>query len=133
MPLFRYPYSPGSPPAPAVLLNLSHPTDTALRVENLPALVDSGADQSVVPDRVILALRLDGLDLINVQGYDGSTRALPIYLIRLQVRDLPPVEVEVIGGTDSTDAILGRDVLNRYTIVLNGPAGRLTVSDDPTP
>jgi len=133
MPTFRFRFAPGTPPAPAVLLNLTHPVDLTLRAHNQAALVDTGADQTVVPARLVTDLRLVERDAVEVRGYDGTARTLSTYLVRLQVRDLPPIDVEVIASSDVPNVVLGRDVLNRYTITLDGPAGRLTVSDDPTP
>jgi predicted aspartyl protease len=133
MPTVRFRFAAGTPPAPAVLLNLSHPVDLTVRAPDQAALVDTGADQTVLPARLIAELRLVGRDAVEVRGYDGTARTLPTYLVRLQVRDLTPIDVEVIGSSDVPNVILGRDVLNRYTITLDGPAGRITVSDDPTP
>ena len=64
-----------------------------------------------------------------VEGFDGRPRVLPVYLVVLQVRDLPPVEVRVVRGA-VTNAILGWDVLNRYKVTLDGPGQVMTISDD---
>ncbi len=129
MPTFRYRYSPGDPPAPSVLLNLTHPV-TGQRVENLAALADTGADQTVVPESVVAALELPQLDQEVVRGFDGAAQILPTYLVVLQVRDLAPVEVEVIASSRVSNAVVGRDVLNRYRVMLNGPGRVLEISDE---
>jgi len=116
---FRYNYSPGNPPAPGVLLNLANPI-SGLEVRDVPALLDSGADLTVIPTRLIHALQVPQLDLIPIQGYDEQPVQAPTFSIRLQVRDFPPVDVEVVGA-DVKGAILGRDVFNRYFVILNGP------------
>lgn len=128
MPTFVYRYAAGDPPAPGVLLNLAHPV-TGRRTEGVPALVDTGADLSVLPDRLVTDLGLLRVDEQVVEGFDGGPRVLSVYLVILQVRDLPPVEVRVVRG-DVTNAILGRDVLNRYKVTLDGPGQVMTISDD---
>lgn len=133
MATFRFRYATDVPPTPAVLLNLAHPFDPTLQAPDRPALLDTGADQTVIPDRLIAARRLTEVNAVEVRSYDGARRRLSTYLIRLQIRDHAPIEVEVIASPDISNVILGRDVSNRYTITLNGPAGRLTVSDDPAP
>jgi hypothetical protein len=104
-----------------------------IRASGLSALLDTGADQTVFPSGLLRALDLwpDGEEL--VKGYDGATAIRLTYLVRVAIRTLPPVNVSAIAIDDVPYVILGRDVLNRYTITLDGPAGRLTVSDDPTP
>lgn len=133
MPSVRFRYAADTPPAPAVLLDVCDPlTDGILRA-GVSALLDTGAGQTVVPAELVAALGLtpDGEEL--VKGYDGVTTTRLTYLVRLAIRTLPPVNLSAIALDDVPYVILGRDVLNRYTITLNGPAGRLTVSDDPAP
>lgn len=129
MPTFVYRYAPGDPPAPGVLLNLAHPV-TGRRAEGIPALVDTGADLSVLPNRLVADLGLLQVDEQVVEGFDGRPRVLPVYLVVLHDRDLPPVEIRVVRG-DVSNAILGRDVLNRYKVVLDGPKQVMTISDEP--
>ena len=63
----------------------------------------------------------------TVSGFDGTPVERPLYTVRLVVRDLPPVQVRVLGGWDDEYAILGRDVLNSYRVVFDGPNLRLEI------
>ena len=130
MPTFRYRYSSSTPPGPAVLLNLAHPV-SGQRLEDVSALVDSGADQSVIPERIVEALGLLQIDQEIVRGFDGSSQILATYLVVLQIRDLAPVEIEVLASSRVPYAVVGRDVLNRYKVVLDGPGSVMSISDDP--
>jgi len=125
---YRYKYSPSTPPAPSVLLNLTHPV-TNVRAENLSALADTGADQTVIPERFVGQLGLLKLDEEVVRGFDGTPQVLGTYSVILQVRDLIPMEVEVIASSRIPYAVVGRDVLNHYKIVLDGPNGVLDISE----
>ncbi len=133
MPSVRFRYAADTPPAPAVLLDVIHPLTGVVLRAGLSALVDTGADQTVVPAErfATLGLAPDGEE--QVKGYDGVATTRLTYLVRVAIRTLPPVNLSTIALDDVPYVILGRDVLNRYTIILNGPAGRLTVSDDPAP
>ncbi len=124
---FRYSYSPGNPPAPAVILNLANPL-SGVEVRDVPAMLDTGADITVIPTRFIQALQVPQLDLIPVQGYDEQPVPVATFSVRLQVRDFPPIDVEVVGA-DVKNAILGRDVFNRYFVILNGPRLSLELWD----
>ena len=129
MAVFRYRYAAGDPPAPSVLLNLAHPL-TSVALRDVAAQVDTGADQSVLPAVVADALGLTRLDAERVIGFDGTPVDVPTARVFLQVRDLPQLDVEVLVSDHVTDAVLGRDVLNQYTLTLDGPAGLLTITDD---
>jgi predicted aspartyl protease len=129
MPTFRYRYAALDPPAPSLLLNLAHPV-TGTRVENISALADSGADQTVIPSRLVDELGLPKLDQEVVRGFDGAPQILGVYAIVMQVRDLAPIEITVIASPRITYAIIGRDVLNRYTVTLDGRKEMLTITDD---
>lgn len=127
--MFRYPYQevgPGNPPAAFVFVNVEANTPGTW-VENLPAIADTGADQTVLPDHVIERLGLVPLELVEATGYGGEPVYRPTYYVRLLVRDLPPVELIVLGGWPEPYAIIGRDVLNRYRAVFDGPNLRLEI------
>jgi predicted aspartyl protease len=129
MSVFRYPYrvpGPGRAAAAFVLLKVAaHQSDEWL--PDLPALVDTGADQTVLPGKAIQALGLVPFEFIRVSGFDGVTSERPVYSVRLVVRDLPPTRTQVIGGWADDYAILGRDVLNQYRVVFDGPNQRLEI------
>lgn len=128
--MFHYPFRvPGSdrPPAAYVLLKVAtHTTDDWH--PDLPALVDTGADHSVLPTKVVKTLGLVPIDVTYVSGFDGVAVERPMYSVRLIVRDLPVIRATVLGGWESDYAILGRDVLNLYRVVFDGPNLRLEIS-----
>lgn len=129
MPTFRYRYSAADPPAPTVLLRLTHPT-ADVSADDLPGLIDTGADQTVVPKRVADHLGLTQLDQQLVRAFDGTPHLLPTAVVRLAVRGLSPAEVEVIVSDGVRYIVLGRDVLNRYVIALDGPNTVLHITGD---
>ncbi len=84
----------------------------------LTFLVDTGADISVVPDAVARELRLPAVGQITVRGVGGSLRGARVCAAEVEaggVRSL--VEVVAMGE----EALVGRDLLNRWTVTLHGP------------
>ena len=52
-----------------------------------------------------------------------------LYLVDVQIGDLTVPGVEVVGDELSQEAILGRDVLNRLRVLLDGPAATATITE----
>jgi predicted aspartyl protease len=89
----------------------------------VPALVDSGADITVVPEGVPEALGLPQIGELTVRGI-GGTRRVPVYAAEVEVAGWRRVvEVVAVGGV----ALLGRDVLNAWVVTLDGPRRALCV------
>lgn len=88
----------------------------------LHAIVDTGADCSVLPERTVRTLRLPVVDIVSVQGFAGESRARPIYAARLRIGG-KTLLARIIGF--GSEALLGRDVLNRLVMRFNGPERQL--------
>ena len=88
-----------------------------------PALVDTGADMSVIPVRLARDLRLPVVGELRVRGVTGSERVL-LYGVELEIAGIRvPVQAAGIG----TQMLVGRDVLNRWTLRFRGPEETLEV------
>jgi hypothetical protein len=116
----------GVPPAPFVLVNLSNLNGTATAVDR-PAKVDSGADRTVLPESLAVQLGLEEVERLTFEGLGGQRLELPTYQLQLVVRDLAPIVVKVAASDGEPHVLLGRDVLNRYKIVLDGPNLKLEI------
>jgi hypothetical protein len=120
-----------NPPAPFVNVSLRCPA-TGTQVANLPALVDSAADHSVLPGATVAALGLVEDGRLLFQGFAGDVLELPVFLTEVRVHDLPPLLVRAVLGEREPFILLGRDVLNSYRIVLDGPQLALEITPPPT-
>ncbi len=108
-----------SPPAPVLPVRVGVPG--AEPAAALLALVDSGADLTVLPQGVPAALGLPAVGQLTVRGVAGSAQAT-VYAAALEVAGRQRVaEVVALGG----EALLGRNVLNAWALTLDGPAETL--------
>lgn len=74
-------------------------------------------------------LQLPKANAEKVVGFGGRLVELPTFWIQLTIRDLPPIPVEVLAESGQNPIILGRDVLNQYRIVLDGPAQMMEIGE----
>jgi predicted aspartyl protease len=119
--MVRYAYNQQvTPPAPFVHVTVRPPHEGSAGVV-VPAQIDTAADLSVIPGRLVEELQLVPLDSVSALGFGGHLVTLPTFLVEMQVRELDPVTVKVLASHDEPYGLLGRDVLNRFTILLDGP------------
>jgi hypothetical protein len=114
------------PPAPFAYVTLRDPQ--RLRdVVDIPAQVDSAADRTVIPARFVAALQLVVLDRISVAGFGGVVYQLDTHAVELEIRQLRAVIVEVVAHPTESFILLGRDVLNQFRVILDGPQSALDI------
>ena len=119
--MIRYRYAEQlQPPAPLVNVTVQCVASGA-KVEAVPALIDPAADRSVLPGRLISELGLVEDGRMHFQGFAGEIVQLPIYLAAIHIHDLPPRMVRAVVGEREPFVLLGRDILNAFRIVLDGP------------
>lgn len=119
--MIRYRYAPElTPPAPVVNVTIVCPA-TGTRLEGQPAQIDTGADRSVLPGRTVAALGLVEDGRLQFQGFAGGIVELPVFLVDIHVHGFPAVSVRAALGEHGPLVLLGRDLLNSYRLVLDGP------------
>jgi len=119
--MIRYRYNAEvRPPAPFVHVTVRCPT-TGRHIERSPALLDSGSDCTVLPSSVVSALDLVQVGLLECQDFHGVIVTRLVFLAVVSIHDFPPVEVRAVLEERQGYVLLGRDVLNSYRIVLDGP------------
>lgn len=117
---YQYDNAGFQPPAPVVRIRVGAPG--AESREELSALLDSGSDVSVVPVALVrrLGLRRVGRPTqVRGFGFDGSE--VPAFLAEMTLNGGNSWFVQVFPWRNAY-AILGRDVMNRWRTVLDGPA-----------
>jgi hypothetical protein len=117
----RFRYSEDvTPPAPFVHVKV-RPLDGGVEPGWLPAQLDSAASRSVLPLRVAEEAGLVPADQIPIVGVGGHTTTMPTYLVQIEIRLLVPLTVEAVAHEDEPFVLIGRDILNQFRVLLDGP------------
>jgi predicted aspartyl protease len=125
----KQPYSTEfRPPAPVLALRAGAPGREPAFA--LMALVDTGADLSVVPRSVVDALALPQVGTTRIRGVTGVAESTNVHAATLEVAGTS-VLAEVVAWGD--EAIVGRDVLGRFMLELDGPRETLVIGAPPPP
>ncbi|MGE5601823.1 MAG: retroviral-like aspartic protease family protein [Nitrososphaerales archaeon] len=107
------------PPAPVIPVVIQSPF-TRRKRRMAPALIDTGADVTAVPEAFVTSLELPTLRRLRVAGLENEWETVETYSARVRLEPRVEVRVEVIASTHDF-VILGRDVLNQLKIQLDGP------------
>lgn len=95
----------------------------------LLALLDTGSDVTAIPDFLIDELQLEPVGWLRVENLAGVGRRQSTYPIRLQLTELTIPRLEILGS-QLDFVVIGRDVLNRLALHLNGPEQMFTIASD---
>lgn len=109
-------YDP-SIPVVEIAISVTRGTTTA----TLLALVDSGADATVIPIRFLDQIGATPVRRAWLRSATGERHSIQLYEVYLQIGTYGQYCV-VVGDTFSDEAAVGRDILNRYIVKLDGPA-----------
>jgi predicted aspartyl protease len=108
------------PPAPYIEMRLGIP-DESLKVGPLSALIDSGADITVVPQHYIRRLGLSIEDHGFLRGEWGERRKVRIYTVDVSIDGIRLPAVEVAADAQIKEVLIGRNILNMLRVLLDGP------------
>lgn len=115
------------PPAPILIVAFALRDESPV-MRNIKALVDTGADTTLVPTRLIE-------DLDAPYQYSGMMRAfvsdslrrVSVHTIDILIGNIRFPAIDVISDDAGEQVILGRNFLNKMRIVLDGPKSSLEV------
>jgi len=108
------------PPIPVCNVTLTVPS-TGHRV-GLTAIVDTGADGTIVPVHYLREIGARRAFEAGLRSQWGEQRTVFLYLVDLQIGELALSGVYVVGDELGQEIVLGRNVLNRLQLLLDGPA-----------
>ncbi len=97
---------------------------------SLSAIVDSGADATLVPASYLHQIHARHSRRAWMRGTAGGRILVDLYAISLRLSQFTQAHLEVVADTENDELILGRDVLNHLSITLNGPANAVEIAID---
>jgi len=123
----KYPYLKNYHPAmPALKIWLGYPTE-ALTIGPLVAIVDTGADSTLVPQQWLDKIEAPFSDEARLRSHWGEWREVALFTIDLGIETMRLPSVEVVGDDEGTEVILGRNVLQRLKMLLDGPSSQVEI------
>jgi predicted aspartyl protease len=108
------------PAAPACQIYLNS-TRRRRSVGPLPAILDTGADGTLVPVRYLKEIGATRTFEMGLRSQWGERRVVYLYMVNLRSDNIELSGVFVVGDEQSDEIVIGRNILNRLKIVLNGP------------
>ncbi len=118
--MITFPYDDAyDPAAPVCQINLSVAA-TGSSV-SLPAIIDTGADATIVPLEYLRQIGARRVFEASLRSQWGERRRVYLYLIDLRLGELMLPGAYVVGDDRGDEVVLGRDVLNRLRLLLDGP------------
>lgn len=108
------------PPAPSIEIWLGAP-DAALAVGPIQALVDTGADVSIVPLHYIEPLNVQVDNRKYLRSQWGERRQVDTYWLDVGIGELRLPAIEIVADELGEDIIIGRNILNNLLVTLDGP------------
>jgi predicted aspartyl protease len=87
----------------------------------LNAVVDSGADATMIPLQTLRQLNARKVRTGWLSGSAGERYQVDLYTIAVQIGEYRLIYVDAVGSERSDEVIVGRDVLNQFIVTLNAP------------
>jgi Retroviral aspartyl protease len=108
------------PPAPLARVALRNPENLAV-LSDVPMLLDSGADVTLIPQASVnrLGIAVDLGKSYELVGFDGSTSFAPV--VQLQLVFLNRTFKGQFLLVRQEWGVMGRDILNHLSLLLDGP------------
>ncbi len=113
-------YYPPFPALPVVIQNSEIGAQTAV----IPALLDSGADGTMVPLPYLRDIQAPVLQETRIRSHWGEWRTVTMFLVDIKIGGLTLAGVFVVGDESGGDIVLGRNVLSKIRLELDGPASK---------
>jgi predicted aspartyl protease len=110
------------PPAPVLSIRLAAPGEPP-QVRPLSVVVDTGSDGTLIPTHYLEQVEAIDLGDAILHGVLGEAREVHLYEVDLHIgaRLLP--SVIVVGDDQGSEVLLGRNVLNKLILLLDGQTG----------
>jgi predicted aspartyl protease len=88
----------------------------------LEAVIDTGADVTVIPLEYLRQVGAKRVSQGRAHSLWGDSRIVDVYAVTLTLNGLHIAALRTLADNQRNEIVLGRFVLNRLKIVLDGPA-----------
>ena len=96
----------------------------------LEAILDIGADVTVVPTKYLRQFGAKAMGTGRAHSIWGDSKPVELYAVSFRLDHLRFKALRVLADDTSDEIVLGRFVLNRLKIVLDGPASMLEIVEE---
>jgi predicted aspartyl protease len=117
-----YEYSAKYSPAIPICELFLGPAGQESTIGPLEAIIDTGADITVVPTEHLNQIGARRVSRGRARSLWGDARDVNVYAISLRLNGLQFAALQVLADDLGDEIVVGRTVLNRLKIVLDGPA-----------
>jgi len=117
-----------SPPSPFVSVTVAN-RDGSVIVRDCAAQLDTAADWTVLPQKLIEQLGSVVTRDVVLTGFGGVSVKSSVFEVWLTLPTFTPVLLEVTAHPSEPWILLGRDMLNRYQVFLDGPSQALVIQE----
>ncbi len=114
------------PAAPLIEIGVSY-LNNHDNQESLSALLDSGADATMLPINVLTKVGARYLETRFMRGATGHRIEVDTYLVSIHIGAFTISGIQAVAMREGIESIVGRDVMNQLEITLNGPANVVEV------
>lgn len=118
-------YSPAIPVCETTLIVPS----SGLRL-TVSAIIDTGADATIIPISQLRKIGARRAHEARLRSQWGEARRVYLYVVDMKVGEFDLQGVYVVGDDRGNECVLGRNVINRLKMLLNGPLGNTLLLDD---
>jgi hypothetical protein len=107
------------PPIPVLQIRL-HSLDSELSTALLEVIVDTGSDGTIVPLKHLRKIEARAEGFANLRSPWGRSKRVRTYRVDVEVEGVNFPGIWVVGDETGNEFVLGRDVLNRMRLLLDG-------------
>ena len=119
----KYPYDAGYQPPFPVARVVFYNDEEGLRTAARDALLDTGSDGSLIPIAYLRQILAPPLTDTRIRSHWGEWRSAQLFVVDVELNGLRLPSVFVVGDEQGDEIVLGRNVLNKLRLLLDGPAG----------
>jgi len=116
----EFPYDASYAPALPVCTVTFSVASTGNKI-SLQAVLDTGADATLIPLDFLQQLGSRRAIEVGLRSQWGERRDVFFHLVDVQIGEIMLPGVYVVGDDLGNEVVLGRDVINRLRLLLDGP------------